>query len=323
MKNFKIEQVNPNDEEFQIIEIHFKEGSSVVKDDIILTVEGQKTSFDVVAENNGIIHFYYLKEDFFNVDDYVYAIFENKESYNQHFSQQNSVIKSDLESDVSSSFKTKVELKNVLVEPLSRSLVSPQIRLGVLFGGKALRQIEDALHNSVQMKIVSVFDDEIIKNHKYAGDTSCDNLLLKARESNIDVFFIATGNAKLRARTYNRLKKLNLRLINIIHPTAIISNNAVIGDNVFIGPSVIISSKAYVDSACFISALANIEHHCIVGENTLIGPGVSLSGSVKIGKNSVISAGVSVESNVSIGESVFITSGKGINRNISDNERVL
>ena len=59
MKNYKIEQVNPNDEEYQIIEFYVPEGHIVEKDDVIFTVEGQKASFDVVAESSGIIHFYY------------------------------------------------------------------------------------------------------------------------------------------------------------------------------------------------------------------------------------------------------------------------
>ena len=315
---YKIEQVNPNDDEFQLLDVTLSNNSYVESGDVLLTVEGQKSSIDVEAEKSG--YFYLLKAvgEYFNVQDDVYIIADTKEELegNTKASDERSLKIADKQP-----IKSTVKAMNVC-EPLKYRSSNGKVRLGVIFAGKSFRQIEDALACSQSIEVVAFFDDKRSEDNRYEGSTDISNILSKKESCALDVFFISTGNKYLRAKYYNLLKAKGLNLINIIHPTSVISETAVLGDNIYIGPNVVVSSKAYIDSGCFVSAMCNIEHHCQISSNTLLGPGVMLSGSVTIGKNSIVSAGVSMESNISVGESVFISSGQGICRIIKDNEKV-
>ena len=314
-QNFKVEQVNPNDDEYQLTELLVENFSKVNKGDSILTVEGQKSSIDVESEKSG--YFYSLKSvgEYFEVENDVYIISDNLEelNINENISNNTEEVPKQIE---------KSEKRLEICETLRFRSTNGKIRLGILFAGKSFNQVEDALSESNLFEISAVFDDSQINDYRYQGSLDIDNILSKKKSLNIDAFFIATGNKFLRAKYYNLLKSKDLKLTNIFHPKCTISSTAVIGDNVYLGPSVVVSSKAYIDNCCFISAMSNVEHHCQIGSNTLLGPGVSLSGSVSIGENTIISAGVAVESNISIGRNVFISSGQGICRHIKSDERV-
>ena len=314
-QNFKVEQVNPNDDEYQLTELLVENFSKVNKGDSILTVEGQKSSIDVESEKSG--YFYSLKSvgEYFEVENDVYIISDNLEelNLNENISNNTEEVPKQIE---------KSEKRLEICETLRFRSTNGKIRLGILFAGKSFNQVEDALSESNLFEISAVFDDSQINDYRYQGSLDIDNILSKKKSLNIDAFFIATGNKFLRAKYYNLLKSKDLKLTNIFHPKCTISSTAVIGDNVYLGPSVVVSSKAYIDNCCFISAMSNVEHHCQIGSNTLLGPGVSLSGSVSIGENTIISAGVAVESNISIGRNVFISSGQGICRHIKSDERV-
>ena len=314
-QNFKVEQVNPNDNEYQLTELLVENFSKVNKGDSILTVEGQKSSIDVESEKTG--YFYSLKSvgEYFEVENDVYIISDNLEelNFNENISNNTEEVPKKIE---------KSEKRSEICETLRFRSTNGKIRLGILFAGKSFNQVEDALSESNSFEISAVFDDTQINDYRYQGGLDIDNILSKKSSLNIDAFFIATGNKYLRAKYYNLLKTNDLKLTNIFHPTCTISSTAVIGDNVYLGPNVVVSSKAYINSGCFISAMSNVEHHCQIGSNSLLGPGVSLSGSVSIGENTIISAGVAVESNISIGRNVFISSGQGICRHIKNDERV-
>ncbi len=320
-KYYKIEQVNPNDDEFQLLDVTFSNNSYVEAGDILLTVEGQKSAIEVEAVKPG--YFFLLKTvgEYFNVRDDVYIIADTKEELKGSLDDIKDIDVNSLKIADKQPIKT-IAKALMVCEPLKYRSSNGKVRLGVIFAGKSFRQVEDALEFSQSVEVVAFFDDVISVDDRYKGSVDVSNILFKKESESIDVFFISTGDKYLRAKYYNLLKAEGVSLINIIHPTSVISKTAVLGDNIYIGPNVVISSKAYVDSGCFISAMCNIEHHCQISSNTLLGPGVMLSGTVTIGKNSIVSAGVAIESNISVGESVFISSGQGICRIVKDNEKI-
>lgn len=317
MEQFKIEQLNPNDDEFKVIHIEVNSGDLVKVGDVILTVEGQKTSFDVVAEIEGIVDLLVEEDEYYSVDEYIYRVFESESEFEEIGKLEEVNVNKVLGKVDTSASKEKH------IDKLISEICYGKFRIGVIYAGKALRQIEDALEGNQYVEMVGVFDDVDREDLQYLGAANIENILKKAKENFLDGFFIATGNKFLRAQMYNKIKSNGLRLVNVIHPSAIISPNSIVGDNIYIGPNVVISSRAYIESGCFVSAFSNVEHHCVIKENSLLGPGVMLSGSVSVGANSVISSGVSVESNITIGNGVFITTGAGINKNIDDDERIL
>jgi UDP-N-acetylglucosamine acyltransferase len=119
------------------------------------------------------------------------------------------------------------------------------------------------------------------------------------------------------------LKKLEKRMANFIHPTAIIGDNVILGDNNYIGPYCVIGEKAehkqfwnkeigvvkigdnniitglvtidagteaytIIENNCFIMKHAHIGHDCKIMNNVTISCGAKIGGHSIIGEKSNI-----------------------------------
>jgi UDP-perosamine 4-acetyltransferase len=321
IKEFYIEQLNPNDIEFLVVEKSFSNYKFVEEGDLLFVVEGQKAAIEIESESSGYIYTMHEEGNYIKIEDVSYVI-ANEESEIQSYIEGVRRLKETQEAAIDKNI-TKTESPNKEYSKNLDFLDSSEVKVAVLPGGKAFRQVQDALEKSPHFKIVGFFDDERCNDPLSLGVIDIE-LIVKFVESGvIDRIFVATGNSILRIKLLNLLQKNRIRTINVIHPTSEISKTATIGNNVFIGPKVVVSAKSYIDNGVFLSAMSNVEHHCLVGENTLFGPGVMLSGSVTIGKRSVIGSGVAIESNITIGDDVYISPGNGVSINVSSGKRLL
>lgn len=110
-------------------------------------------------------------------------------------------------------------------------------------------------------------------------------------------YFISIGNNHERQKWYDRLKKRNLRMINVIDHTAIVSEHAEIGISCFIGKMAIVNSCAKIGNNCIVNTKALVEH------------GASTEDHVNLSTNSVINGDVSVKSGAFVG-SCSVVSGQ-------------
>jgi len=311
-----VEQLNPNDTEFRVILQDFTNGDKVEQGQLLFELEGQKTVFEVASEHDGFIYSLYELDDYIAVEDAAYYIYDDEIELNElikNTSNNDSMPKCD-EVEV---LKTNDEIVTL------KKIHSPYINLAVLPGGKAYRQIEDAIAGSQIVKLVGFFDDAERTSIDKLGAIDFDLIQSLWKKGVFDRVFVATGDSRLRTKLLNMLTELGIKVMNIIHPTAYISNSASIGSNVFIGPKASIGAKSIVGNGCFLSAFANVEHHCYLNENILLGPGVMLSGSVKVGARTVLASGVAVESNIVIGKDVFVGVGLGVSTHLKDSQRVI
>ncbi len=315
---YYIEQVNPNDLSYKLISRHVENHQKVAPGDLIFYLEGQKATIEINAEKEGFFYSPYEVGSFIESTNIAYYICDTYLGCNE----------------LVDSFKKADHVKHEYVALNSHpdnndscdsiaSLNDPVIRIAILPGGRAYRQIQDAVNGNPYIKVVGYFDDADRKGPDCLGKIDFDLILNRYKNSDFDRVFVATGNSKFRTKLINKLSEIGLKFINIIHPKSFVSNEAIIGCNVYIGPFVQIASRSIVSDGVFISAGSNIEHHCNISENCLFGPGVYLSGGVSLGKRSILGAGVSVESNIAIGDDVYIAPGKGINKNIKNNSRLI
>ncbi len=315
---FYVEQVNPNDENYKIVSRYIEDYQKVSIGDLVFTLEGQKAAIEVSAEKEGFFFSPFVVGSFIQSADVAYYIFDTDSECAEFV---NSLKNINCASDESIPLKAVSGDNNV--SDLIVELNDPVIRVAILPGGRAYRQIQDAVQGNTYIKVIGYFDDAYRVGPDYLGEIDFDSILNGYKRSDFDRIFVASGSSKFRTDLINKLAKLGIKFINIIHPSSFVSNDATIGCNVYIGPFVQIASRAIVSDGVFISGGSNVEHHCSLSENCLLGPGVYLSGGVSVGKRSVLGAGVSVESNIDIGDDVYITSGKGINKNIKSKERLI
>lgn len=104
-------------------------------------------------------------------------------------------------------------------------------------------------------------------------------------------YFISIGDVNYRRIWFNKIKDMNLKTINVIDSTAIVSVSSKIGTGNFIGKMAIINADAEIGNNNVINSKALVEHECKVGNHN------------HLSTNSVINGNVIVEDNVFLGSS--------------------
>ncbi len=312
-KGYLIEQLNPNDTEFLVVARHFEDGEKTVAGKLLFEVEGQKTTFEILSEVSGWVTSKFVEGSYIQASEFLYFVEDDEEEVGILRDSKEIIDSEDYE-------KINHALDNIL--PLEK-LSSPKIRIAVIPGGKAFRQVEDALNGNLYFELVGYFDDHEDSSVKRLGALDFDKIEEAHAIGVFDRVFVATGSASFRTNLLNSISCLGIKVINVIHPTSYLASSAVLGSNIFVGPNCHIGSKTNIKSGTFMSSFSNIEHHCFLGENVLLGPGVMLSGSVKIGDRTVLGAGVAVESNLVIGNDVYVRSGKGVTMHVKDASRII
>jgi len=126
-------------------------------------------------------------------------------------------------------------------------------------------------------------------------------------------FFNAIGDNKTRENITNRL---NIKMITLIHPTA------VIGENVFIDEGSVIMAKAVINPGCkigkgvIINTCSSLDHDDIINDFSHISINSHLAGTVVLGKRVFVGMSSTIINNVNICDDVIIGAGATVINNI-------
>ena len=170
-------------------------------------------------------------------------------------------------------------------------------------------------------RVFGYFDhEEKIKNPldiKYLGVETEEVL---SQFGNETLAFPSIGNNFLRKKIRLNYLSFNMKEINAIHSSAIISSSAEIGLGTMVGPNAIINAKAIVKNGVIVNSGVIIEHECSIFDYVHLAPGVVLAGNVTVEELSFIGANSVVKEGVNIGKNVIIGAGSVVLNDIPDNE---
>lgn len=172
--------------------------------------------------------------------------------------------------------------------------------------------------------IRGVFDDNIDDkissyfNCKYFGAI---NEIFQYDKKELGGLFICCGENRIRKYLYEKFSLKDYNFPNIIHPTAVVSQNVVIGNGVFVGPNAVINNGTKIGNAVIINSNTTIEHDNNIFDYVNISPGCNTSGRVIIKSSSFLGTGVSIIPDVTIGENAIIGAGATVINDISDNSK--
>lgn len=124
-----------------------------------------------------------------------------------------------------------------------------------------------------------------------------------------DKFILGMGENDIRNKLGNLINSKNKQLLNIIHPTAILSRSTKIGQGNFIGGNVIVNALATIGNYCILNTGCIIEHECTISDAAHIAPGAVLAGNVVVGQNTFVGANAVLNQGVRIEKNVIIGSG--------------
>lgn len=131
-------------------------------------------------------------------------------------------------------------------------------------------------------------------------------------------FFVAIGNTAIRRRIQTELIESGLRVVSLIHPSAVISKSVTIGVGTAVMAGAVINPDAVIGQGCIINTCASVDHDCKVGDFTHISIGARVAGTVKIGKNTWIGAGAVVSNNIDITDNCMIGAGAVVVKDLTE-----
>lgn len=169
-------------------------------------------------------------------------------------------------------------------------------------------------------EIVGFFDDNIMVGTTVAGLPVLGKVkdFPKNLPPGITHFHICTGDNNLRKRCYELIKKNNFHLINVIHPSVILSDNVIIGEGVFLGPNVVINNSSRIGDNVLINTAATIDHDNILENHVFVGPGCHTSGRVYLKESCFLGAGSIIIPDITIGKKSIIGAGAVVINDIPD-----
>lgn len=135
-------------------------------------------------------------------------------------------------------------------------------------------------------------------------------------------YFIAIGNNMRRKIWFDRLKERNLRLINVVDKSAIISPQAKIGSGCFFGKFSVVNAGATVHSDCVINTRALVEHGCEVFSHVNISTNAVINGDVKVGEGTFVGSCSVTIGQLQIGEWSTVGAGAVVTHNVDSNVTV-
>lgn len=166
------------------------------------------------------------------------------------------------------------------------------------------------------------FVDEFSKEKEHLGYPILANSLEKLKNNGEYAYFICIGNNQKRKIWYERLCNKNLRVINVVDRSAIVSPKAILGTGCFVGKFAVINSKAIVGNDCIINTRALVEHGCAVADHVNLSTNTVINGDVQIGEGSFIGSCSVTIGQLSIGSWSTVGAGAVVTKDVKNNVTV-
>ncbi len=165
---------------------------------------------------------------------------------------------------------------------------------------------------------IAGFIDEFSDKGEHLGFPILSKSLDELEGKESYVYFIAIGNNLRRKRWYDILSEKGYEMINVIDPSAIVSQYAHLGIGCFVGKMAIVNSKAFVGNDCIINSKALVEHGCHVSDHANISTNSVINGDVVIGEGSFIGSCSVTIGQLSVGNWSTVGAGAVVIRNVGD-----
>jgi acetyltransferase EpsM len=170
-----------------------------------------------------------------------------------------------------------------------------------------------------KINILGLFDDNPDLHAKLIHDIPVRGDIKAATDYLINgdcYIFIAIGDNLERWKIASIFKNSLHRIINAIHPSAIISQNVKMGKGNFIAPGVIINTDTQLGNFIIVNTGATIDHDNKIHDFAQISPGCNLAGNVTVEEGAFLGTGTVVLPGKTIGAYAIVGAGAVVTRDI-------
>ena len=158
---------------------------------------------------------------------------------------------------------------------------------------------------------VDFLDDQMVANVNRIGVVADFAKYVETAD-----FFVGIGSNPARKAVSQRLEKAGARIVNLIHPAAVVAEDVVLGKGVLAAPGAVINTGSRIEDGVIINTCASVDHDCLAGAFSHISVGSHLAGTVTVGELTMIGAGATVINNITVCDSCMIGAGAVVTKNI-------
>lgn len=183
----------------------------------------------------------------------------------------------------------------------------------VIGAGGHGKVVADIARKNNYYDIVFLDDNEQLKQcGSYPIVGKCDKAILYPEAD----FIIAIGNAKLREMFQKYVLSLGFRVVTLIHPNAVISEDVVIGRGSVVMAGTVVNASTEIGDGCIINTCVSIDHDCKVSDFVHIAVGSHVAGTCIIGKRTWVGAGAIISNNLNVCPDCMIGAGAVVVKDI-------
>lgn len=183
-------------------------------------------------------------------------------------------------------------------------------------GGHCRSVVSTMLENKIIPQIIFDISNQNSQNEFIMNVPVFSSNTLEEHINMNSLFFIAIGDNKLRREWYNKIKKLNLQMPNLISKYSFIDKSAKLGDGNYVAPFSYIGPEVVLGENNIINTKVIVEHEVILGNSCHLAPGSIIAGRCAVGSNTFIGIGSKVKDGIKIAKDTTLGAGSVLINNI-------
>lgn len=131
-----------------------------------------------------------------------------------------------------------------------------------------------------------------------------------------DAVIVAIGDNRTRGRIFESIRVQKGRLVNAIHPAAIVAPDVCLGQGVMICAGVVVNTGTIIGDNVILNTSCSVDHHNHIAAHAHVAPGVHLGGNVHVGEGVLVGIGTAVIPGRSVGDWAIIGAGSTVTRDM-------
>lgn len=192
------------------------------------------------------------------------------------------------------------------------------IRVAIVGYGRHGRAVAELIDLLAEAEVAGVVDvtEPTLTDRRYLGN---DNVLTSLPAEGITHAAIGVGSVgptDVRKRLFSLIRGAGLELLNVVHPSAVVSPSAVLGRGVTVMPQAVVHTAARLGDAAIVNTAAVVEHDCVIGPFSHVAPGAVLGGAVTLGEAVHVGLGARVREGATVADAAMIGAGAVVVRDI-------
>lgn len=131
-----------------------------------------------------------------------------------------------------------------------------------------------------------------------------------------DAVIVGIGENDTRKRIFDYVRGRGKRIVNAVHPSAVLAPELRLGEGVVICAGVVVNTGSVIGDNVILNTGSTIDHHNDIESHSHVAPGVHLGGNVRICQGALVGIGAAVIPGRTVGADTVVGGGAIVTQDI-------